>query len=322
MAGRVVANAVFEGGGVKGIGLAGAVAEMEDAGYRWSHLAGTSAGAVVAGLLAAGYRGEEMGKLLEEVDFRRFLDSGGLPPPVALVLRWGLYRGRVFEGWVRELLAARGVRRFGDLADPQAPDRRLCHRLQVIASDLTLRRMLVLPRDASRYGLHPDRMDVARAIRMSASLPLLYEPTRLGRRGQASLVVDGGLLSNFPIWLLDGTGLPTIGFLLVEPSHGRPSRIRGPVSLMLALVGTMLEAHDRRHLEERDFARTVAIPTLGVGTVEFDLGRERRRQLYQAGRLAARRFLETWDFEAYQRRFGPGRPRTGGMPEESEKWGR
>ena len=49
------ADAVFEGGGVKGIGLVGAVAFAEEKGYRWVNLAGTSAGAIVAALLAAGY---------------------------------------------------------------------------------------------------------------------------------------------------------------------------------------------------------------------------------------------------------------------------
>ena len=50
------ADAVFEGGGVKGIGLVGAVSEIEKAGYTFENLAGTSAGAIVASLLAVGYK--------------------------------------------------------------------------------------------------------------------------------------------------------------------------------------------------------------------------------------------------------------------------
>lgn len=48
------ADAVFEGGGVKGIGLVGAAYEIEKAEYEFENLAGTSAGAIVASLLAAG----------------------------------------------------------------------------------------------------------------------------------------------------------------------------------------------------------------------------------------------------------------------------
>ena len=53
-------DAVFEGGGVKGIGLVGAVSVIEKAGYEFENLAGTSAGAIVAGLLAVGFNSEEI----------------------------------------------------------------------------------------------------------------------------------------------------------------------------------------------------------------------------------------------------------------------
>lgn len=54
----------------------------------------------------------------------------------------------------------------------------------------------------------------------------------------------------------------------------------------------MMEAHDRLYLEEHDFARTIAIDTLGVRTTEFDLSAEKAAALHESGRLAARRFLE------------------------------
>ena len=53
-------DAVFEGGGVKGIGLVGAVSEIEMAGYAFENLAGTSAGAIVSSLLAVGYKSAEI----------------------------------------------------------------------------------------------------------------------------------------------------------------------------------------------------------------------------------------------------------------------
>ena len=61
-------DAVFEGGGVKGIGLVGAVSEIEKAGYEFENLAGTSAGAIVASLLAAGYSSEELKRELEQLN--------------------------------------------------------------------------------------------------------------------------------------------------------------------------------------------------------------------------------------------------------------
>ncbi len=77
-------NAVFEGGGVRGIGHVGAVCRMEQAGWQFADLAGSSAGAIVAALLAAGYSGRELRKELETLDYMRFKgkdlpDYFGLP---------------------------------------------------------------------------------------------------------------------------------------------------------------------------------------------------------------------------------------------------
>lgn len=73
-----------------------------------------------------------------------------------------------------------------------------------------------------------------------------------------------------------------------------------------ALVGTMLEAHDRLYLEQADFARTIPIPTLGVRTTEFDLAPERAAALHEAGRRAAEEFLAGWDFGLYVEAFRRG----------------
>ena len=72
-------DAVFEGGGVKGIGLVGAVSEIEAKGYEFVNLAGTSAGAIVATLLAAGYKAAEVKDIINGLDFNTLVD----PPLVA-----------------------------------------------------------------------------------------------------------------------------------------------------------------------------------------------------------------------------------------------
>ena len=167
-------------------------------------------------------------------------------------------------------------------------------------------------------------LEVATAVRMSMSIPLFFEPVRWRnhRTGEEHLLVDGGLLSNFPVWLFDCNGpprWPRFGLLLVEPRprasldqrlprHPIPARgPRGVVEYARALVQTMLEARDRLYIENADYARTIAIPTLGVGTTEFDLSPERARTLYDAGRHAARRFLETWDFDGYVKEYRSGK---------------
>lgn len=115
------ADAVFEGGGVKGIGLVGAVAVAEEKGYHWVNVAGTSAGAIVATLLAAGYTAPELKEVIQELDYKRFKDASPLDkipvlgPLTSLILEKGIYEGKFFENWIRGLLKQKNVETFNDL---------------------------------------------------------------------------------------------------------------------------------------------------------------------------------------------------------------
>ena len=79
------------------------------------------------------------------------------------------------------------------------------------------------------------------------------------------------------------------------------------IDYVKALAQTMMEAHDRLYVEQANYARTIPIPTLGVGTTEFDLSTERALALYDSGRWAAEKFLATWDFDAYIAEFRSGK---------------
>ena len=149
---------------------------------------------------------------------------------------------------------------------------------------------------------------------MSMSIPFFFEPVQLAHGADQSYVVDGGVLSNFPVWLFDdGTpdpSWPTFGYKLVDPDEGRPHVITGPVTLLAALFSTMLEAHDARYIEDQQFVRTIPIPTLGVRTIDFDLPPERRDQLYASGEAAAKKFFSEWDFASYKAKFRAVKPPT------------
>jgi len=327
------ADFVFEGGGVKGIGLAGALATLEERDYRAENIAGTSAGAITAALLAAGYSASELREIIVSLDYRQFQDRGWedkiplIERSLSMLLDLGLYEGDRFLEWIRERLVAKGVHTFADLVhDEFADDPRYRSRLQVVASDVTTHELLVLPRDATKLGIQPDDLDVALAVRMSMSIPVFFEPVRVvnEKTGQVHVIVDGGMLSNFPVWLFDCPDgdvpeWPTFGLLLVEPKPRTPIGARLPAPRMTgkgpgavidyvkALAQTMMEAHDRLYVEQANYARTIPIPTLGVGTTEFDLSRERALALYDSGRWAAEKFLDSWDFDAYIAEFRTGK---------------
>lgn len=318
---------VFQGGGMRGIGLVGGFAVLEEQGYLPQRIAGNSAGAVVGALVAAGYNAPELYAILSEFDFRRFEDgdwSHRLPllPTLSLLTDLGMYKGAVFLDWLQDLLAAKGVRTFRDLryVDPDHPQAGPLYTLQVIASNISQSCALVLPEDATRLGIDPDDLSVALAVRMSMSIPLFFEPVRLRHpeTGDEHLIVDGGLFSNFPVWLFDSKRIPrwpTFGLRFVEPNpraavlareavdREHLDGLHRDVDFLRSLVHFALDAHDRFSLERADYARTIAISTLGVRTTEFDLARDRVLALYEEGRAAATRFLATWSFEDYIREF-------------------
>ncbi len=304
---------VFEGGGVKGIALVGAFSVLEQRGYEPQNMAGASAGAIVAALIAAGYTATELRKIIGELDYDHFKDESWedrIPlagRSLSVLKDLGVYEGEAFLVWMRELLEAKEVRTFRDLVRREDPELRYRYKAQVIASDVTERRLLVLPRDAHKLGISdPDDLGVALAVRMSMSIPIFFEPVKFAnpQTGREHLIVDGGMLSNFPVWLFDAEEplWPTFGLKLVEkprvPIGGqlrqeRPrSGVLSVLSYLRSLVDTMMAAHDRLYIEESEFGRTIAIDTLGVGTTEFDLSAQRAIALFESGRTAAEEFLE------------------------------
>lgn len=308
------ADIVMEGGGVKGTALVGALAVLEDRGYRYINLAGTSAGAIVAALAAAGYAAQELREVMSGLDYRQFLDGGPYWLPARtraaynLVRHWGIYRGDRFLEWLREMLAAKGVRTFADLRRG-IPDRSEVYRLRVVASDVTRGRMLILPKGIEHYGIPPDDLEVALAVRMSMSIPGFYRPVTLrNEAGDPSYVVDGGLLSNFPISLFDGPGMderPTFGLRLTSPARDRVTRFhaRGLLTYTMAMFMTAIEAADERYIEAHDFIRTVTIDSQDISPIDFDITPGEKEALYEAGVAAAREFLATWDFEEWKRNY-------------------
>lgn len=329
---KLTCDLVCEGGGVKGIGLAGAFETLEQAGYAPGHAAGTSAGAITAALIAAGYSAADLKDVVFNMDFTQFEDKtwqdkfpGAFGKGLSIVMETGIYRGDAFLEWIRAKLAAKNVHAFGDLRT-DSDDPRYAYKLQVIVSDVSARQLLVLPRDAAVLGLDPDKLEVALAVRMSMSIPIFFEPIRIENEqtNHVHVLVDGGMLSNFPVWLFDTDPddppeCPTFGLLLVEPDpktpiteripapEHSPKGLHGLVQLLSGCLHTMMEAHDRLYVEKAQFARTIGIPTLGVGTTEFGITPERKQALYDSGREAAAKFLSTWDFDAYVAEFRSGK---------------
>ena len=315
------ADGVFQGGGVKGVALVGALLEFHDQGWTgWKHCAGTSAGAIIAAYLACGHTPPETAELLERVPFRKFVDTGRLGKYVSgpwnLVAHRGFAKGEYFRQWMDDQLNGSTFRNLRiEGADSW--------RIKLIAADITNREMLVLPDDLRHYRRHgddapidPDSFKVADAVRMSMSIPFFFEPVTLTHHasGEEATIVDGGILSNFPVWLFDidhrDPVRPTFGFRLkggrgVGSGVQRYLRMLGwPAAMGFDLFHTASDAWDNRLMSSSTRVRTCAVDAGSVGTTDFDLSADARRMLVESGRLAAREFLARFDLDEYFNTFG------------------
>jgi predicted acylesterase/phospholipase RssA len=360
---------VFEGGGAKGIVFVGAVQEFEALGHTADRLLGTSAGAITATLLAAGYTSEQMLAALNEqedgkpvfvgfmgvpgpftekevaesatMDFLRAIDLPLVPEFLerkfdaalvhllsrsekyrhlfSFVERGGWYIADRFRSWLTAKLDTGEVagkpRRFGSmtLAEFHAATGR---ELALVAADTTNQGILVL-----NHRTAP-RCPVVWAARMSMSIPFVWQEvewspdwgTYRGRDVSGHTIVDGGVLSNFPIELFV-SGEPHVtnlmgekrsqnvmGLLIDEtlevlnapapPAKGSPSALGRlkTIARIKRLVDTITTAHDKEIIESLSDL-VVRMPARGYGTTEFDMSEPRRAALVAAGRQSMRRHL-------------------------------
>ena len=302
------ADIVCEGGGVKGIALLGAIYYLEEQGYTFERFAGTSAGAIVTSLLAVGYTGKDLKSMLLNLDFKDFYVKNKLNllpfigPTISLFKNKGLFSGNNIEEYLDNLYKAKGKTKFKDISiNGVSP-------LKIIASDITNKRLLILPDDLVKYDIDPLEFSIAKAVRMSISIPFYFNPVILKNGKNSSFIVDGGLLSNFPIWLFDvenNPRWPTFGLKLISNNDLKtvsPSK-SNLITYSCDVIDTILTKDDEAFLNNKDSVRTIKIRTYDVGTVDFNISKDEYIKLINSGYNCAKNFLTKWNFKSYISRY-------------------
>lgn len=316
-------NLVFEGGGVKGIAYVGALKVLESKNILADvvRIGGTSAGAINAVLLAAGYDSKEQQKILYDLDFNKFMDdSFGLARDTKRLLsEFGWHKGEYFRTWIGDLIAKKlgsPNATFNDFRIQNRPD------LYLIGANISTGFGEVFSVE------HTPTMRVLDAVRISMSLPLFFSAIRNVR---GDVFVDGGLLNNYPIKLFDREkyiddsdrakaarrteyyekenkaflksqykerspyvyNKQTLGFRLDSKAEIAALRY-GDVEVVnkiedifgyaRALLKTALNVQEMVHLKSDDWHRTIYIDTLGVGTTDFDVSGKAKKALVESGK--------------------------------------
>lgn len=290
----MIVDGVFSGGGIKGFAYVGAMQVLEEHGIQFKRLAGTSAGAILAAFLAAGFNAQELEEIFDELNLKVLLDPPklciGIPflKWINLYVRFGMYHGKSLEKWFHQKLASKGIYSFGDLPEGK---------LKLIASDLTNGRIVVLPDDLKLYGINDRTFPISRALRMSCGLPFFFEPVYLKNGTSESVIVDGGVLSNFPLWVFDNENKPrpVLGLKLSSANEEMsPYEIDNAIQLFEALFSTMKNAHDNRYIARRHEKDIIFIPVEKYSATQFDIDEETKQKLICIGKERTTQFLKKW----------------------------
>lgn len=280
-----IRNLVLEGGGVLGAAEVGAVLELRAAGIlEHAHrFAGTSAGSIIATILALGATDKRLEELVRTCPYRSFTDLW--PPPISyrILRHYGLYRGDAFLRWLQsviEELTGNPDLPFGELRQ----DRELL----VVAYNVSKGARAIFSR-----ALTP-KVKVADGVRASMSIPMFFRAHRI----DGDVYVDGGTVQNFAIRIFDRPGEPdphTLGIRVDAAAERRECRYDKPARGLLQVLGriatAMHAAGNGAHLEPQDWQRTVWCDSLGIPATKFGLTSAEVDRLVESGRKGAREWV-------------------------------
>lgn len=315
---------IFEGGGARGLAHVGAWKAAEERRVTFQGgIAGTSAGSILAALVAVGYTADELydldaiseskGKF--DTDFLGFLDRemwdaftrlkqsaepfthrgafySLLCTPRFYIRNWHILR-KVWKdfGFFQTTTFATWIESLLKQKVPQrtGPNDSVAFQdcripLVIIATNATKREIMIYSMEKT------PTQSVSQAVAASSSIPLFFQP----QRTNAGTLVDGGLVSNFPAWVFDDrrrqakVPTPTIGFKLVE-SQGK-SRKTTLFAFLGDLFWSILTGDEQ--LETRRIEDLHIVPLrVSAGTFDFDMKPDDKDKLYREGRDDARSFF-------------------------------
>ncbi len=300
-------NLVFEGGGVLGISFVGAYEALHNNGYEVVKCAGTSAGSIIASLITANYTAKEMIETLNSTDFKQFLSNTKLSKifllgkPLSLIFNNGIYGSECIEKWMTSLLNKKGINTFKDImTNGKSP-------LKIIVADITTRRMLILPDDLVLYGIKPEDFSIAKAVRMSCTIPYFYTPVKVKYGNKVSYIVDGGLLSTYPIWVFDLEGepkRPTFGLKIKDECSYTSLGKKNIIAFTKDIINAPINMDEMFFVRDKNLIRTIIINNNHeIKSTNFKLKKDSVKHLYKSGFDSVNEFLNKWNFSDYIKHF-------------------
>ena len=200
-----------------------------------------------------------------------------------------LFNGDYLEEWVYKILLKKGIKTFADLrtetSDKLNPKG---YKVRMTAVDVSRGKVIILPDDIAFYGIEPGHLEVAKAIRMSTSVPFAFKPVQINKEyngiTKTFYLVDGGILDNLPSWLISPSQTtPLVAGVL----RGRAKfSVMTPLNILKTLISVV---HDFGIPDTKQYENCsiVKINTGSISFLDFGLTDREREYLIQSGKRAA-----------------------------------
>lgn len=267
---------VLSGGGAKGIAHIGVIKALEENNIPIDYVAGTSMGAIVGGLYAAGYTTDEMMQLILSPEFANW-STGRVNPRLSYYFTREKPTPQMFRFPVERRDSAMRARQPISSLIPPMPMKfgfmelfsaytaqcggdfdKLMVPFRCVASDVRDHRKEVM-----RGG------DFGAAIRASMSFPIVFQPAVV----DGKLLYDGGIYDNFPVDVMRSEFAPSvmIGVDVSTPSDAPPTSMMDQLDMLVVQASNHeLPADEgvRIHIDLRrfsllDFPKAAEIEAIG-----------------------------------------------------------
>ena len=299
----------LSGGGARGFAHIGVLKALEQLRIPIDCIAGTSMGSIVGGLYASGLSATDLETIVAQIDWQDVLldsDTWSIFSPQAKQEQHQLLTGLEFG-----LGSDSGAAPSGALAGQrlQLLLRRLVGQLKTDQFDQLAIPFRAVATDLNRAEPYVmSEGDLARSMRASMAIPLIFEPVKLDGR----LLVDGGVLNNLPVDVARDMGADIVIAVNISSPLGRVQNSSSLFSVGYQAVDAALLQNTFRSLAEADL---VISPELGeMSAADFELAAEmieigvasvfKRQVLLQALTVDPRRYDEWKDSLSQQRKAG------------------
>lgn len=271
---------IFGGGAIRGIAYVGALKAFNELNLQINTLAGSSVGAIFAGLLAVGYSAEEIENIILKVKYDLFKD-------IQIGKSFGISKGNIFLEWIQELIE----RKF------YGPDYEKGKNKPVRFCDLK-KNLVIFTTNLANFcckefsTFKTPEAEVAYAIRISASMPGLMQPIT----ASGAILVDGDLQKSWPLWKLS-ENLYNLKDRILEirlegdydnEKQGNINFVNSIYSCVTS-IATKLIVNDYAKKDKFDY---LVINTGSTVVVDFNISEEKRLELIHAGYVQTKDYFD------------------------------